>query len=155
MRISDVLCLKWNDFNEGRLHYKMGKNSKTLSLKVADKAANILSFYELDKGSQDDFVFPELKNADLKDANDVRNKIKNGNKQINIHLKKVAEKIGLKKPLTMHIARHTFGNISGDRIPLQILQVLYRHSDITTTINYQSNFAHQQADDALDKVLSL
>ena len=110
--------------------------------------------YVEDKSSENDFVFPELKIANLNSLHDVRCKIKNGNKKLNENLKKVAEKIGLDKPLTMHIARHTFGNISGDRIPVQILQVLYRHSDITTTINYQSNFAHKKVDDALDKVLN-
>ncbi len=53
----------------------------------------------------------------------------------------------------MHIARHTFGNISGDRIPIQMLQKLYRHSSITTTIGYQGNFIHQSADDALEAVI--
>jgi len=115
---------------------------------------NILKQYENAKTSESDFVFPELKTANLGDAKDIRNKIKNGNKKINQSLKKVADTIGLDKPLTMHIARHTFGNISGDRIPVQVLQVLYRHSDITTTMNYQSNFAHKQVDDALDKVLN-
>lgn len=28
-----------------------------------------------------------------------------------------------------------------------------RHSDITTTINYQKNFTFKEADDALDKVI--
>jgi len=54
-----------------------------------------------------------------------------------------------KKP-TMHIACHSFGNISGDKIPIQMLQKLYRHSSITTTIGYQSNFMNQDTDDALD-----
>jgi len=134
IRVSDVLRLVWSDFRDGRLYYKMGKNSKVLSLKIPDKAMKILQQYEHDK---------------------LRNKIKNGNRTINKQLKKVAEELKFNKPLTMHIARHTFGNISGDRIPLQVLQVLYRHSDITTTMNYQANFAHKQADDALDKVLDL
>jgi len=155
IRVSDVLRLVWSDFRDGRLYYKMGKNSKVLSLKIPDKAMKILQQYEHDKQSEDDFVFPEMKIADLDDANDMRNKIKNGNRTINKQLKKVAEELKFNKPLTMHIARHTFGNISGDRIPLQVLQVLYRHSDITTTMNYQANFAHKQADDALDKVLDL
>jgi len=154
MRVSDVLKLTWADFKDGRLHYKMGKNSKVLSLKIPDQAMNILNQYEDDKSSEIDFVFPELKIADHNSPHDVRCKIKNGNKIINKSLKKVAETIKLNKPLTMHIARHTFGNISGDRIPVQILQVLYRHSDITTTMNYQSNFAHKRVDDALDKVLN-
>jgi hypothetical protein len=53
----------------------------------------------------------------------------------------------------MHIARHTFGNISGDKIPIQMLQKLYRHTSITTTINYQGNFMHKDTDDALNSVI--
>ena len=68
--------------------------------------------------------------------------------------KHVAPKAGIDKNLTMHIARHTFGNISGDKIPIQMLQKLYRHSSITTTVGYQANFIHKDADDALDAVLA-
>ena len=152
IRVSDVLRLGWSDFKDGRLHYQMGKNRKVLSLKIPDKALAILKQYEGDKISEDDFIFPELKNADLSDAKGVQCKIKN--KKINKRLKIVAEKINLNKPLTMHIARHTFGNISGGKIPVQMLQKLYRHSDITTTINYQNNFIYKDADDALDAVLN-
>jgi len=67
--------------------------------------------------------------------------------------KTVAPAAGITKKLTMHIARHTFGNISGDRIPLQMLQKLYRHSSITTTMGYQGNFLHKDADAALDTVV--
>ena len=60
----------------------------------------------------------------------------------------------IEKKLTMHIARHTFGNISGEKIPLKMLQKLYRHSSITTTIGYQSNFIQKDADDALEAVIN-
>jgi len=56
--------------------------------------------------------------------------------------------------MSIHIARHSFGNISGDKIPIQMLQKLYRHSSVTTTIRYQANFMHKDADDALDKVVN-
>ena len=55
--------------------------------------------------------------------------------------------------MSMHFARHSFGNISGDKIPIQMLQKLYRHSSITTTILYQSNFMQKDTDEASDKVL--
>jgi len=54
----------------------------------------------------------------------------------------------------MHIARHSFGNISGDKISIQMLQKLYRHSSVTTTIKYQANFIYKDADSALDKVIN-
>ncbi|WP_407654015.1 hypothetical protein [Aquimarina gracilis] len=53
----------------------------------------------------------------------------------------------------MHIARHNFGNIAGDNIHPLMLQKLYRHSDLKTTINYQENFIHKPADDALENVI--
>lgn len=34
-----------------------------------------------------------------------------------------------------------------------MLQKLYRHTSITTTINYQANFMFKDADDALDAVI--
>lgn len=54
----------------------------------------------------------------------------------------------------MHIARHTFGNLSGDKIPIQMLQKLYRHTSILTTIGYQANFINKDTDEALDAVLN-
>lgn len=53
----------------------------------------------------------------------------------------------------MHVSRHSFGNISGDRIQLKVLQKLYNHSDIKTTIDYQQNFINKDLDDALDNVI--
>jgi hypothetical protein len=40
------------------------------------------------------------------------------------------------------------------RIPLQMLQKLYRHTSITTTIGYQANFITKDADAALNAVIS-
>gem|GEM_PF-3335147 len=53
----------------------------------------------------------------------------------------------------MHIERHTFGNISGEKIPIIMLQKIYRHLCITT-IDYLASFIHKDADDALDSVLA-
>jgi len=34
----------------------------------------------------------------------------------------------------MHIARDSFGNIAGDKVSPQMLQKLYKHTSITTTM---------------------
>ena len=83
----------------------------------------------------------------------MQRKISYAVKKLDTYLDDVAKAAKINKPLTMHIARHTFGNISGDRIPLQMLQKLYRHSSITTTIGYQANFIHKDADAALEAVI--
>jgi len=153
MRVSDVLRLKWSDFQNDRLHYAMGKNAKTGSLKIPEKAAAIISLYE-ERRKTNVLVFPDLdKVKDLTDTYEVQKKISGVVQRLRVNLKKVAELAGIDKKLTMHIARHTFGNISGDKISIQMLQKLYRHSTVTTTIGYQANFIHKDADEALDAVV--
>lgn len=66
----------------------------------------------------------------------------------------MAKTSGIEKKLSNHMARHTFGNIAGDRIHPLMLQKLYRHSDLKTTLIYQANFIHKEADEALEKVLN-
>jgi len=154
MRVSDVLFTRWSQIYDNRLHYRMGKNSKLLSLKIPVKVEGILLQYIDDRVKNDDFIFPEMKKADLTDAKDIYRKKKVANKKFNDHLKKIAKRAGIQKKVTMHIARHSFGNIAGDNIHPLMLQKLYRHSDLKTTINYQSNFIHRDADNALDEVIN-
>ncbi len=70
------------------------------------------------------------------------------------YLKKLARKAEVEKPLTTHIARHSFGHIAGEEIHPKKLQKLYRHSDLVTTMKYQANFIHSDADEALTSVVS-
>jgi site-specific recombinase XerD len=156
MRVSDVLRIRWSDIQNERLHYLMGKNTKGGSIKIPEKAMNIIKQYEHLKENKDDLIFPELRDCDFDNKfltqRTIAFKTSAIDKCLRNHVAPAAE---LDKKLTMHIARHTFGNISGDKIPIQMLQKLYRHSSITTTIGYQGNFIHKDADDALDAVLSL
>lgn len=154
IRISDVLEMKWSDFMDGRLFYIMNKNEKPLSLKVPEKAEKILDYYRPFSRTKDDFIFPYLKTANPKSRQDIFVKTRNASTLLNKYLKRLAEKCDIEKNLSNHIARHSFGNIAGDAISPLMLQKLYRHSDLKTTINYQANFIHKDADDALDAVLN-
>jgi len=154
MRIADVLKIKWTNIHDGRLHYQMGKNEKILSLKISDKLQKILDQYNPNEDPVREYIFPELDGVNPKDFAATLLKTRNANHKFNKHLKKIAQMCNIDKPLSMHIARHSFGNISGNQIPIRMLQKLYRHSNITTTINYQQNFIHEEADEALDKVIN-
>lgn len=154
IRVSDVVQLKWADIRDHRLLYTMNKNNKSLSLKIPDKAAAILDLYKEERDMNNGYIFPFLKNADKKNAEDVFIKTRNATKLFNHYLRKIASLGGIEKNLSNHIARHSFGNIAGDRINPLMLQKLYRHSDLKTTLNYQANFIHRDADDALDSVIN-
>ena len=154
MRISDVLRLKWSDFQNGRLHYKMGKNNKAGSLIVPEKALAILEQYAPLKTSAEDFVFSNLKGIDPKDTFAIKERIHLDVNSCNkLLMEQVAPVAKIEGKLTTHIARHTFATLAGDVIPVQMLQKLYRHSDVRTTIGYQANFVFKDADDALKTVI--
>ena len=153
VRVSDVFRLKWSDFQDGRLYYVMGKNNKIDSLKVSNKVMAILAQYE-DGKDDTDLVFHELREANLENSFEtdrvIASRLTAIDKQLRLN---VALEAKINKPLHMHISRHTFGNISGDKIPIQMLQKLYRHSNISTTIGYQASFINKDTDDALDAVI--
>lgn len=156
VRVSDVFRLAWSDFQDGRLYYSMGKNNKGDSLKVSDRVLAILDQYRDQRSEDSNLIFPELKGIDLTDRyrREVVTKSKI-NSTDRILRTVVAPAANIEKKLTMHIARHTFGNISGDKIPVQMLQKLYRHTDIKTTIGYQANFIHNDVDEALNSVIGI
>ena len=154
MRISDVLRLSWSDFHDGRMYYSMGKNNKGDSLKVPEKVSVILKQYEGLRSEDSDLIFTELRDVDIDDRFEMERIISSRINAIDKLLRnEVREVAKIKKPLTMHIARHSFATISGDRIPIQMLQKLYRNTDIKTTIGYQAEFIHKDVDEALDAVI--
>lgn len=65
IRVSDVLKLKWRDYLDNRLNYRMGKNSKLVSLKVPGKVVSILKTLESHEDSI--YLFKELEGVNLND----------------------------------------------------------------------------------------
>jgi len=154
MRISDIFRLNWNDIHDGRLNYIMGKNNKTGSLKLPEKAMQIIDGFR-ENNPAHNLVFPDLKSMhSLDNPTEVQTRIKTRVRNVDTLLKLVAKEAGITKTLTMHIARHTFAQLASDKIPIQVLQKLYRHSSLITTAGYQSNFSNKDTDDALDAVLN-
>ena len=109
IRVSDVLQLKWSDFFDDRLHYTMGKNKKLVSLKISEKVLKILS--KLERTDDSIYLFKELEGVDTSDKKLLRTRIKTATRNFNRRLEIVAAKAGIDKKMSMHIARHSFGNI--------------------------------------------
>lgn len=59
------------------------------------------------------------------------------NQRMNAYLKEIADLAKIKKPLTTHIARHTFASLSlSNHVPLESIQKMLGHTDIKTTQIY-------------------
>ncbi len=155
LRTADTFKTKWSDFKNGRYYYIIGKNSRPVDVPIPEQANQILTYYLKDKGAEDDYVFPELKKAKTNNANDIHTKIRTANSKINEDLSILVRAAKIEKKISMHITRHTFGNLSKGNIPPEVLQDLYRHSTLTTTINYQQNFIKRKLlDDGLLKIVN-
>jgi integrase/recombinase XerD len=155
MRCEDLLLARWSDFKNGRYYYYMGKNSKPVDIPIPEDAHRILDYYKDSRDPANDLIFPFLKNANLLDPEDLHCKVRTANKKINDGLAILGRVAAIAKEISMHIARHTFGNLSKGEIPTEILQILYRHSTLSTTINYQKNWIKDKIDEGLLKIVDL
>ncbi|MCM1520307.1 MAG: site-specific integrase [Lachnoclostridium sp.] len=59
------------------------------------------------------------------------------NQRMNAYLKEIADLAKITKPLTTHIARHTFASLSlSNHVPIESIQKMLGHTDIKTTQIY-------------------
>lgn len=135
VRAADVIKIKWSNIYDSRLHYRMDKNSKLVSLALPQKGLPILEKYVRQKRSEDDFVFPELKDIDISNSKLVFNKTRGSIKKFNHRLRSIAEKAGITKKLTMHIARHSRehsrGRYSGTAVAKALQAFIHNnHNDV-------------------------
>jgi integrase/recombinase XerD len=160
MRVTDCLLLKWVDFQNGRLYYQMSKNGEHGSVKIPDKAKVIIEQYRKSCGDKvnnpHNLVFPLLQNINsLNDRYELRRKISYAVSRLNKAMGAIMEMIGSTKNGSQHKARHAFAQRAEEKeIHPKVLQKLYRHESILTTMAYQSNFSFGKADDAVDSVLN-
>lgn len=154
MRITDALLLKWSDFQNGRFYYTMSKNGEPGSLPVPTAVASILEEYRNDEQAHD-LVFPFLKKLDnLDNRYALRLRINSVTRLIGEHMNVIMGLLAINKNASPHKARHAFAQRAEEKaIHPKVLQKLYRHESITTTMHYQSNFSHKKADEALEAVI--
>lgn len=159
MRVTDCLLLKWSDFQNGRLYYQMSKNGEPGSVKVPGKALAIIEQYRFNCGdginNPHNLVFPLLQDLPtLDDRFELRRKIAFAVRRLNETMDKIMVMIGSTKNGSQHKARHAFAQRAEEKeIHPKVLQKMYRHESVLTTMKYQSNFSFKKADDAIDAVL--
>lgn len=168
MRAADVLLLRWKNVEGGKLNYTMSKTGKAVEERdIVPQAAAILDLYRSETSKPTDYIFPLMSNSKAysstlaqveisKLPNDVKEKmfaeISSKNVLLNKCLKRLAEKAGINKKLTMHIARHSFANAAMKAgVGNNKIQGLMGHSSLTTTEKYMSNFGNKEQNEALQK----
>lgn len=170
IRVGDLLQLRWANVEGGRLKYQMGKNHKTRDLKLVPQAEDILNHYRTESNKPTDYIFPfmdtrkayadAMTQAD-KDTlpSDIKAKlfqdISSKNALINKSLKRLAEKAGISKKVSMHISRHSFASIAVQNgIDSNKVKGLLAHSRLQTTEGYIGNFSSSENDKALEDIFA-
>ena len=100
-------------------------------------------------------MFPCLKNLDnLDERYALRLRINSVTRLIGEHMGVIMGLLAINKNASPHKARHAFAQRAEEKeIHPKVLQKMYRHESITTTMQYQSNFSHKKADEALEAVI--
>lgn len=109
LRISDVLQLRWKNFDGEKITIKIHKTQSTLSMKLPRRALEILHFYKSEECTSNDFIFPLLKiSSDEKNPRVIHNAISSATAYTNKSLLKLALLAGIEKHISFHTARHTW-----------------------------------------------
>ncbi|MBS1625930.1 MAG: site-specific integrase [Bacteroidetes bacterium] len=155
IRVGDLIQLKWENIKGDSLDYQMRKNGKRLKVRMVKEAQEILSLYYDESVSPSDYIFPFFSSkVDYSDKFFLDNQISSRTAQINENLKAIASKAKINKPLSSHIARHSFASKAIDTLPINELRGLLNHSSIKTTSTYIGEINADRASDALGRVFN-
>jgi site-specific recombinase XerD len=151
LRVSDVLQLRWQNFDGTYIHFKIQKTSSQLSIKVPDTALNIINKYKPKKPTSTHFIFPMLNNdLDTKDLVLLDRSISGATAYINKNLKIIAKKAEIEKNISFHISRHTWATRALRKgITIDKVSKLMGHAQIKETQIY-AKIVSQELDKAMD-----
>lgn len=122
LRRSDVKNLKWGNVVDGNLKLTMQKTNKKLDNPLSEDALEILN----SRITQNVIPLPDAKIFKLP-----------SNSDLNIKLKEWVKAAEIKKHITYHASRHTYGCLCiRNGIPVEVLKDLMGHSNIQTTMRY-------------------
>lgn len=138
LRISDVLKLRWQNFDGTHLHITIAKTGAQIAIKVPQKGLELMSGYGKENGNKEDFIFPLLASPlDINNPVAVHAAIRCATTQVNRNLKTLATIAGIKKRLSFHISRHTFAvQALRKGITIDKVSKIMAHSNIRETLIY-------------------
>lgn len=165
IRVGDLISLRWNNIREGKLTYVMSKTRRSKltkrELPLIKEALAIIKQYQQPSSKDSDFIFPLMRNEDSKFI-DTENKISSGHEKrifdllasknsiLNNNLKKLAVAAEIKKPLSFHLARHSFAQYAINKgIAPKMLQTILGHEKFSTTEIYITSLDDKQVEETM------
>jgi integrase/recombinase XerD len=158
LRISDLLQLRWSNFDGTHITLKIKKTGAPLSVKVPTIGLEILNYYKAktfnDTEGQPNpanFVFPVLpENYDQLNKTEAHRVIVAKTALINKNLKIIATRLGLAKNISFHTSRHTWATRALRKgVTIDKVSKLMGHSSLKETQVY-AKIVNEELDKAMD-----
>jgi integrase/recombinase XerD len=151
LRISDLLQLRWGNFSGTHIRITMQKTNDAVSVKVPNRALEILQLYRQATSKPSDYIFPFLRSdIDYTDPRALHRVISSATAYANKNLKIIATRAGVEKPISFHSSRHTFATRALTKgVPIELVSKLLGHHSISTTQIY-AKIVNEKLDQAMD-----
>lgn len=153
INMTDICHLKYKNIVGNKI---IIERIKTESMTISNKPIRILITPEIqscidDYGNQDKtadaYIFDILKHG--WSAKKQRDMVQSLTRNINKHMKKISEDLGLERPISTNWARHSFSTfLKSGLIPIEVISEALGHSSIETTKIYLDSFE----DDVLELI---
>lgn len=151
IRISDLVRLRWENFDGERILLNTAKTGSVISIKLPSKALEIIKLYQQPGQQPHHYIFPFLINvSDYSDPKALHRAISSITAYTNTDLKDLAKAAGITKHLHFHTSRHTWATRAlrkGMRI--EYVSKLMGHASIKTTQVY-AKIVNEELDKAMD-----
>lgn len=149
MSYIDMAYLKKENIHNGIIRYRRKKTSQPLEVKINSSMQNIIRSFE--KETKDSpYVFPII---DINKNTSVYHQYESGLRIQNKRLKEICKLCGIHKPLSTHVARHSWATIAKEKnVPLIVISEGLGHTSEKTTSIYLGSLDRSLLDRAGEKV---
>lgn len=139
LRISDLLQLRWCDYDGKTIRIRMQKTQRLLSIPVGKRVREVLERYRNLFSKDAERVFPawEMVAVGEKDEFAVSRRLIYATARVNHHIKRLAVRAGVDKPISTHVGRHTFATMLLSKgASIYEIKELLGHQDVKVTQVY-------------------
>ncbi|WP_341224805.1 site-specific integrase [uncultured Arcticibacterium sp.] len=146
INVKDIARLQFKNINSKSITFLRAKterssrsNLKNVSVAILPESAKILKRWGQNDMNPENYVFGFLDGKETPEQE--RAKIKQVNKTINLHTKRLGETLGFELKLTTYSARHSFATVlKRSGAPIEYISESLGHKDLRTTENYLDSF---------------
>ncbi|ESU24352.1 hypothetical protein FEDK69T_07970 [Flavobacterium enshiense DK69] len=153
MNFIDMMKLRWENIEGDRIVYTRSKTKVKFVIKILEPVKQILEYYK-QVNPHTGYVFPILLREELTPMQIENRKVKKL-KKFNSDLKLIAKEVGIVKPITSYVARHSFAtNLKEVGVSTDVISQSMGHQSVSITSAYLKDFESEIIDDANEKLLN-